>query len=166
MDETPRERLIEWLVDALAATTLAAAAAFALLKLSGSGGLAIAGACGGFLLAYVGLRRVRPESVTYPLAKFAPAAVDLEEESELLLGPEMLFATEGEESELVLDDILASLAPDSRVVRLFQPVRLSSAGGLKSRIDRHLGSGTAACVPPDATQTLHDALAELRRSLR
>jgi len=64
--------------------------------------------------------------------------------------------------ELVLDDILSAIEPDSRVVRLFQPN--DTAGEMQARIDRHLGSSRQA--PPDATQELHDALAALRRSLR
>ncbi|HXH53562.1 MAG TPA: hypothetical protein VNH53_09075 [Sphingomicrobium sp.] len=117
MDGTPRERLIEWLVDSLAAASLAAASAFASLELGGSIGWSVAAACAGFLLAYAGLRGVQPEPATYPLAAFAPEAVETGGDvDELLLGPEMLIAVEAEGSELVLDDILASIAPDSRVV--------------------------------------------------
>jgi hypothetical protein len=166
MDGTPRERLIEWLVDSLAAASLAAASAFASLELGGSIGWSVAAACAGFLLAYAGLRGVQPEPATYPLAAFAPEAVETGGDvDELLLGPEMLIAVEAEGSELVLDDILASIAPDSRVVRLFQPDRLPTAGELKASIDRHLGRAGPECTPPDATEALHQALAELRRSL-
>ena len=71
-----------------------------------------------------------------------------------------------EEEPLLLDDILAELAPDSRVVRLFDPEEMPTPGQLKSRIDRHLGPGEASLDAPDAGQALHDALAELRRSIR
>jgi len=47
----------------------------------------------------------------------------------------------------VLDDILAALNPDSRVVRLFERDAIPTS------------------PVPDASQALHDALAELRRSL-
>jgi hypothetical protein len=72
---------------------------------------------------------------------------------------------------LVLDDILTELGPDSRVVRLFDRKAMPTPGQLKSRIDSHLdlGSleqGASAGGPPDASEALSAALAELRRSLR
>jgi hypothetical protein len=79
---------------------------------------------------------------------------------------EQLGAHPAEDSEpaeeLVLDDVLQALGPESRVVRLFEPS--DTAGELQERIDRHLRS--APRPVPDATQELHDALAALRRSLR
>jgi hypothetical protein len=68
--------------------------------------------------------------------------------------------------ELVLDDILAELTPDSRVVRLFDPAAMPTPAQLHARIERHLGDGNSAVAPPDASQALYDALTELRRSLR
>ena len=69
--------------------------------------------------------------------------------------------------ELMLDDILAELGPDSRVVRLFDPNAIPTPGQLNDRIARHIREGSSpAPAPPDASQALHDALAELRRSLR
>ena len=73
---------------------------------------------------------------------------------------------EPEKDALVLDDILAELGPDSRVVRLFDPKSMPTAGELQSRIDRHLDGDAAAAQTSDAAQALHDALAELRRSIR
>jgi hypothetical protein len=67
---------------------------------------------------------------------------------------------------LVLDDVLAELKPDSRVVRLFDPASMPTPGELKSRIDRHLANEAPTAGAPDATQALHDALAELRRAIR
>jgi hypothetical protein len=67
--------------------------------------------------------------------------------------------------ELVLEDILAELGPDSRVVRLFDPAAMPTPGQLNARIERHLGEESASTAPPDASQALYDALAELRRSL-
>jgi hypothetical protein len=67
---------------------------------------------------------------------------------------------------LLLDDILAELGPDSRVVRLFDRKTMPTPGQLKSRIDGHLGQGAAPAGASDASQALADALAELRRSLR
>lgn len=67
---------------------------------------------------------------------------------------------------LVLDDILAELGPDSRVVRLFDPAVMPTPGQLKGRIDDHLRQGAPPPAHADAAQALSDALAELRRSLR
>jgi hypothetical protein len=64
---------------------------------------------------------------------------------------------------LELDDILAELGSDSRVVRLFDPAKMPTPGQLSSRIDAHQARSTAY---PDASQQLSEALAELRRSLR
>ena len=65
------------------------------------------------------------------------------------------------EEPLSLDDILAQLGPDSRVVRLFDPAAMPSPAALSARIDRHLEPSQV-----DASEALHEALAELRRSLR
>ena len=67
---------------------------------------------------------------------------------------------------LELDDILAELGPDSRVVRLFDRKAMPTPGQLKSRIDTHLEQGRPEPRQSDAAQALSDALAELRRSLR
>ena len=73
---------------------------------------------------------------------------------------------------LVLDDILEEIAPDSRVVRLFDRKAMPTPGQLRSRITRHFEDGTPQYAPPpspahsDASQALSAALAELRRSLR
>jgi hypothetical protein len=74
-------------------------------------------------------------------------------------------ARAAEEEPLLLDDILAQLGPDSRVVRLFDPDAMPTPGQLKSRIERHLEPGGHPEIP-DAGQALHDALDELRRSIR
>jgi hypothetical protein len=78
--------------------------------------------------------------------------------------------------ELVLDDIVADLEPDSRIVRLFDRQAMPSPGQLKQQIDQHLAatdapveSGREEGGPEessDASQALSDALSELRRSLR
>jgi hypothetical protein len=90
--------------------------------------------------------------------------------TELLLTPgQMLNPPVGTQSDpLLLDDVLAELRPDSRVVQLFDPNRMPTPGELKSRIDRHLGSASTGAPDerqPDASQALYDALAQLRRSL-
>ena len=76
---------------------------------------------------------------------------------------------------LVLDDILAEIGPDARVVRLFDRTAMPAArltpGQLQSRIASHLEGGVSQFPPPnasgpDASEALSAALAELRRSLR
>jgi hypothetical protein len=85
-------------------------------------------------------------------------------EDELLLTDADRLTRDGEM--LVLDDVLAEIGPEARVVRLFDRKTMPTAGELKSRIDDHLGQGSAAAAPADASQALSDALAELKRSLR
>jgi hypothetical protein len=65
---------------------------------------------------------------------------------------------------LELDDVLAELGPESRVVRLFDPAKMPTPGQLNSRIEAY--QGRSAPTYPDASQQLSEALAELRRSLR
>lgn len=90
--------------------------------------------------------------------------------SELLLTRAQMLKppVEKRSDPLLLDDVLAELRPDSRVVQLFDPNRMPTPGELKTRIDRHLGAvstGVSDEPQPDASQALYDALAELRRSL-
>jgi hypothetical protein len=75
-------------------------------------------------------------------------------------------ATPGHDEPLVLDDILAEIGPDARVVRLFDRRAMPTPGQLRSRIDSHLGQGSSDATKSDASQALSDALAELKRSLR
>jgi hypothetical protein len=69
------------------------------------------------------------------------------------------------EEPLILDDVLAAVATDSRVVSLFDRKSMPTPGQLSSSIDRHL-ERHGHPAHPDAAQALSDALAELRRSLR
>jgi len=101
------------------------------------------------------------------------AEIPLETTDELLLTeadrvyPELVLTDADRlptaEEPLELDDILAELGPDSRVVRLFDPAKMPTPGQLSSRIDAHQAQSSAY---PDASQQLSEALAELRRSLR
>jgi hypothetical protein len=68
--------------------------------------------------------------------------------------------------ELVLDDILARLGPQSRVVRLFDPLAMPTPGQLNTRIEQHLHASAPKPASPDASEALYEALNELRRSLR
>lgn len=67
--------------------------------------------------------------------------------------------------ELLLDDALEPPASDSRVVQLFQPGSLPTAGELQARIDRHLDGRGDAPAPADDSGELFEALASLKRSL-
>lgn len=110
------------------------------------------------------LRSVRPNGRRLPVPVFDVREIDA-------VGPEELLLTERfdpplAEEPLVLDDILGELMPDSRVVRLFDPAAMPTAGELNDRIQQHLVRGAPRAPLQDASQALHDALAELRRSLR
>ena len=129
-----------------------------------------AAAIGANLLCMRALQAWAASAPAFRLAAFAPATLDTTDE--LLLTeadrmPSELVLTDADrllsEEPLVLDDILAELGPDSRVVRLFDRSAMPTPGQLQSRIDAHQA---AAATPADASQQLSEALAELRRSLR
>ena len=94
-----------------------------------------------------------------------PQPLDEFQQAEQLMIEHFKPVRAAEEEPLLLDDILAQLGPDSRVVRLFDPDAMPTPGQLKSRIDRHLEPGGHPQIL-DAGQALHDALDELRRSIR
>lgn len=154
-------RRIEAAIDAAAAAALAGAIAFAAVTLLAPGAVWTAAAAGlTFLAAHALLRRVASQPARFALATFAETL--LEPNELILTGADRL---EQPEEPLVLDDILAAMGPDSRVVRLFNPASMPTAAQLSRRIDRHLDKKS---VPPqaDASDALHAALDELRRSLR
>jgi hypothetical protein len=120
-------------------------------------------ACGavGFAAALLGLRLFRGEEAQFSMPYFEQEPIEPEELAET---PVVEDAGSEEAGELLLEDALPAPEPDSRVVRLFDPARMPTAGELQARIERHLRS--PARPLPDATQELHDALAALRQSLR
>lgn len=157
------------------------------------------GAAGAGTLAYVPCSRLlgvgSKSAVCFNLPEFllselefadAPEELLLTEQvvpDELLLtdrvgSPDELVLTEADrldsDAPLVLDDILAAIGPDSRVVRLFDRKAMpatATPGELQARIANHVADGTlrappAEFHPSDASQALSAALAELRRSLR
>ena len=138
-----------WLYDLGGASALAGAAGFAFFNLGPVEyqpfGAAVAASLA-FLATYGVLRSVGGEPSILPLNHFLPTEVAVEPEPEALL----------------LDDILASMGPESRVVRMFAPDQMPTAGQLQARIDRHMGAAPDA----DAADALHEALADIRRSLR
>lgn len=166
-------RRVETGVDAGAAVAFAAAIGFAAWTALGHRPpdlLALAEALGAsalaLLLAWRTLGAVRPHAGRSPIAIFdvreiEPAPIDI-----ALPAP---AESEGE-GPLELDDILAEIGPDARVVRLFDRSAMPTPGQLKTRIDRHLdrdlnGSG-GGDQSAEAMAALHEALEELRRSFR
>lgn len=175
-----REERIEAAIDHVAAALFGLAAGWishALLAgaLHGLPLWASAAGCASF--AYLVVRRllgaVQPLAPMFELGSFTPLDLELEDPDELLLTEQVeLLLTNSDRLDpppgdvLVLDDILAELGPGSRVVRLFDPASTPSPGQLNARIEQHLRDGTSQAAPLDASQALHEALAELRRSLR
>ena len=163
----------------IAGLSLGCASAFALFKLTplagtvltgaaGVGGLAAA--CGGLiLLGRIGKSR-SGDSGDIRLIDFVET-----------VGEQAGYAESDQDinvNELLLDDPIAPLDPDSRVVRLFQPEQppepLPEPGEMVARIATFLNSGRGAAhsvaeavpVRADANTALHAALADIRRSLR
>jgi hypothetical protein len=177
-----REERIEKLFDRVAAAIFGAAvAAVVAILFRGSvplPRLAIVSATGGLVACLVTaglLRSVRPEPQRFRVPSFAPPELDFDDCDELLLTQQVeLLLTEADvlkpakssEEELVLDDILAKLGENSRVVRLFDPAATPTPGQLNARIEHHLRQGSAPTAPEDASQALFDALTQLRASLR
>lgn len=134
----------------------------------------VAAGIAAFLLAWYALRRTGRAHGRFALPPFDRAAVEAElfdsEDADELLLTEQVSAPVGKQQsdpdELLLDDILESIGPDSRVVRLFDPTAMPTAGELHEQIDRHLRSARTAAAPPDATQALNEAIVALRQSLR
>ena len=118
-----------------------------------------------FAMAWLVLRLFRGNQPQFPIPVFDPANYEPEMietvEDELLLDEPV---EREEEDELLLEVRAWPTADDSRVIRLFDPARMPTAGELQQRIDRHLQSPDR--VIPDAAQELHDAIAALRQSLR
>jgi hypothetical protein len=161
---------VEKNVDRLAAALFAAASAFAAhawLRVGAGPPLLAAGtAAAGLLAFYLCLRMlsaVQPAQPRLPVPIFDVREVEPFDETAAALADSAEPPPAGEEP-LLLDDILAGIEPDSRVVRLFDPAAMPTAGELQSRIDRHLDGSAERNA--DAAQALHDALAELRRSIR
>ena len=162
---------IEAGIDRTASGLFAVAAAYAawmlladvLARPSRMAALAAVG-MGAYLAAARLLGAVQPEARRLPVPVFDVREMEPIEPDELLLTER--YAPVAAEEPLVLDDVLAEIEPDSRVVRLFDPAAMPTAGELERRIQRHLVRGAPPAPPHDASQALHDALAELRKSLR
>jgi hypothetical protein len=152
-------------MDGLAASVFAAGTAVSLFLLGFSPAVAASASAVALFASLTGLRAIAPEPELFDLPPIATEAVPVEEPDELLL-TEVYRAPAPEAGELLLEDVLEKLGPQSRVVRLFDPSAMPTPGQLQVRIDRHLGADDRPTQPADASQALHQALAELRRSLR
>ena len=108
----------------------------------------------GLALGWLIVRMVPAERLAINVAPFELAPLDVTEADEALL----------------LEDELPQPEEDSRVVRLFAPDGPTSVGELQARIDQHLVQRAAEpnspSQAPDASDALHAALEEIRRSLR
>jgi hypothetical protein len=168
---------VEAAAEMVAAASLGASVAFATTLL----GAGVAGAFAGSVCfaATLGILRRLPfqgrwRLPDFPLADLAPEPrEDVGGSPELLLTdadrlhPEHLAgAASAIAEELLLDDVLASPAPDSRVVRLFGEPPVPRPGELQARIERHLEQRGSEAAPADAAAALSEALAAVRRSLR
>ena len=158
----PVEALVEW----LAPIPLALAASWASWRLGVSPVVAIAAGIavlvGGIAAMKLGGRSQPAASHRFVPAEFAPVELN-----ELLL--------EEKDAVLELDDPLDEVQPDSRVVRLFER-QDPTPGELVDRIVDFLAEGRSPSPSdrpapevrpiPDASAALHDALANIRASLR
>lgn len=134
------------------------------------GAVTVAAAAFAYLLSTRALGAVHPQLPRFPVPIFdvrevEPMSSERTDAAELLLTDRVEPADTTGEEPLLLDDILAEPGSNSRVVRLFDPSAMPRAGELRSRIDSHLDSEISAAQTHEASQALHDALAELRRSL-
>ena len=151
------ENLAEWIAPAV----LAAALAWAGLRLGLPAPVTAGTVLAAFSAAFLVRRRTDADRLT-SIARFEAAAIE----------PEELLLTDGV---LLLDDPLVEPEPDSRVVRLFAPTE-PTPGELVDRITDFLGDNqrpvAEACEPAaagrmvDASDALHAALANIRASLR
>ena len=160
---------VEKLADCAASAVLALACGFAasqwlagaVARLPASAALAAAA----YFLSVRLLGSIQPQPRRLPVAIFDVRELEPIEPTELLLTERLDQPSRGTDP-LLLDDILAELGPDSRVVRLFDPASMPTAGDLRLRIEKHLDGEATAARSSDAAQALHEALAELRRSIR
>jgi hypothetical protein len=136
------EARAEGAVEVAAGATFAGAVGFACWAMASGAAAVLAAVVSAFLVAVFGLRRVAPETRTYALPRFPLETV------------EPVEPTCGDPAdELILEDELGEVSPHARVVRLFGPGQ------------SHLRRNREKPAPPDASQALVEALAELRRSL-
>jgi hypothetical protein len=151
----PADMLVEWAAPAI----LAAAAGWAAWVLAGSLISGTAAAACGLAIGLAAMRLFGTSRREVAGSAFEPVPFD---------------GCVDDTDELLLDDPLADVESDSRVVRLFERED-ATPGQLVARIADYLGnehrlSALAAvegsASPPDASAALHAALANIRASLR
>ena len=150
----PGERLVEW----SAPTVLAAACGWAAYAISGAVLPAVSVMAALLTLGAMAMRRVGNADHDMGLSDFAMEAIE-----------------NAAIDELLLDDPLIEVAPDSRVVSLFEP-EPATPGAMVARIADYLGERSPNARPAgdeaqgpvaaDAGEALHAALANIRASLR
>lgn len=166
-------RKIESTLDRAASGLFALAAAFAgtvLLEARLGAAERWGGAAAIAALAYFASLRllgtIEPKEPMLPVPVFDVREMEPIEPDELLLGDPEAPPVGLINDALLLDDVLGELTPDSRVVRLFDAAAMPTPGQLNERIRQHLETGCPPGAPHDASEALHEALAELRRTLR
>jgi hypothetical protein len=102
-----------------------------------------------------------PSEPAEPVEEFG-AADSLELELNDAADPEVESPQASSDPEIGVDEG----AQGARVVHLFDPASMPTPEEMISRIDRHLEGQPSAAQSADAAQALHQALAELRRSIR
>lgn len=139
MEWASEDNFAERAVDIAAAAVFAAAVGFA----AGAAGLGavptISAAVAASVVTFAVLTKIPIGNRSYDLPAFEPVPLEIGQKAD---------------GELVLDDVLESVPPDARVVRLFDPA-VESGPAVPSRSSH-----------PDASLALVEALLELRRSLR
>ena len=168
--DTRRAERIEAIANLTAAAIFAAAVAYAVSWLTSSTLASGAGAAAALFAALQILRSIAPREQDYPLAEFEPAELVIADDVDelLLTDADRVDPAPSHDADdvLELDDVLSELGDGARVVRLFDVSAMPTPGQLKARIDRHLDQPHPQRATPDASAALHDALAELRRSLK
>ena len=121
------------------------------------------------------IENVEPVS-EIPMVQEAEAPVEAAERAEPEAEPDVVNSTELElgdpaqaessEAPFVPEADRDEVPDDGRVVHLFDPTAMPTPEEMISRIDRHREGQASAAQSADAAQALHQALAELRRSIR
>jgi hypothetical protein len=121
-----------------------------------------------YLLSVRALSVVKPKSRKLPVPVFDVRSVEPFEEFQLRLiaSDQAAHVFEDDSEPLVLDDRLIEPGSDARVVRLFDAAAMPPSGASDTAIERLSGLSSPPIGQEDASQALHEALAELRRSLR
>lgn len=161
MDAAARPHPLEYVIDWSASAVLAAAAGWAAWRLGWPAQIDAGAAVAALGIGIAVMGRFGSAGSGYAEASFEPV---------------QFAEAEGETDELLLDDPLIEIEPDSRVVRLFARDS-ATPGEMVTRIEDYLGEGSRAAhapaavreesaSPPDASAALHAALANIRASLR